>query len=190
MSDPLKGCNLVGTLVAAASNSTTSGDNLGTELGLAVGTVLASGVSATTSAIALPSRKLTCLFLVKLSSGPAVFVADTASTGALPSFASANAVTVTDNSAGQTVFVGPLTCYDPTETTSLGVLSVSTVANTVALKITPTNNATVQQLALLATIVVGKASESYAIKRGFMVKAPPLKTGTNIDKTGTWLANT
>ncbi len=194
MASPLKGCNLIGTLVAAASNSTTSGDILGsaTELGMAVGTVLASGVSAVTATIALPSRKLSCLFLVKLSSGPCTFIADTASNGLVPTFSSPKAVTVVDSSAGQNVFVGPLTSYDAAETVSQGRQTVTTVSNTVALKMTPTNNATVSKLALLCTIVVGNKSESHTIKQGFSVKAPPSvnAAGMAIDGTGVWDVNT
>lgn len=190
MANPLKkGCNLVGTLVAAASNSTTSGDieSGSLELGLAIGTALASGASASTNAIDLPSREFNCVFLVKLSSGPATFVADVASNGSAPTFAGARASTVTDSTAGAPVFVGPVVSYAPTQTVSDGDLTTSTVQNKVALKITPTNNATVQKLCLIASIVVGKKNESHSIKKAFEIKAPPVGTGIANDNTGVWM---
>jgi hypothetical protein len=190
------GCNLVGTLVAAASNSTTSGDITpgSLELGMAIGTVLASGATALTNAISLPSRAFNVVALVQLSSAPATLTLDVASGGSAPTFTGDRASSLTVTTVATPVFVGPIVTYEPSQSTvniagaaGGGFLSTTTVNNKVQLRIVPVFNATVQKLCLIASIVVGKKHESHSIKKAFEVQGPPVATGCNIDSTGSWM---
>src|SRR5690554_3180852 len=135
MANPKLGYNLHAVLVAASSGSTGCGTVNGSfnELNIPIGTTVENSQSLQSDNIHLISKVQRVVALVQMSSGTAVCTLDSTTDGTTPTFNSSNKsqFTVTRN---EPIFLDLLTSA-PTYTNTNGVVTTTTVDNTVAVKI-------------------------------------------------------
>lgn len=187
------GTNLHGTLVLASSSSTSSGavGQGKIELNLPIGSTVANGAALTSANVQLPGTAMTCIALVKMTSGTAVITLDTTSDGTTPTFASSNKkqVTVLD---GSPVYVGPLATANATQTNSNGVITTTAAQNVVAIKIQNNSGATLtlSELRLICAKVFGDEQAWHDDQTTYLASGAPTNSVAVDDETGTFLTNT